>query len=333
MTKVHYGNTHIDLEENETVLQALLRTGIETPYSCETGNCQTCMLQSDTPNLPARSQATLIGKLRSQGYFLPCVCRPSEDINIINGTTQNIFQPVTVLNKFHYNNIICRLRLSKPKDFTYRPGQFINVRLQSNQNLVRSYSLSSVSNTDDFLEIQVRHKKNGELSRLLVDEICEGQTLEIMGPNGNCFYQSTIDTPLLLIATNTGIAPIYGIVREALAQQHRAPISIYYGSRNHKGLYLLDDLMALANDTTNLSVVATLSGEEQEIIANNEEIIAGRANEIAFKNMTNLKDFDLYICGNADFVKSAQTQGFLAGIAMNRIFIDPFQHKNLRQNR
>lgn len=330
MSKIFYGSIALAFDKNTSVLQALLQAGINTPYSCESGNCQTCMLRSSTSNLPAQSQAGLNDELRQQGYFLPCVCYPSSDIHILNAQEFDPYQSSQLLENHQYNSDIHRLRLSRPNGFEYHPGQFINLRLPNNNKLVRSYSLCSSPTDDDFLEIQLRHKRNGKLSTALCEQLNIGDTVEIIGANGNCFYQSDGDQEMLLIGTNTGIAPLYGIVREALAQEHKGNINIYYGSRDHKGLYLLDVLQTLATEHDNVNISATLSGEEEEAIAASEHIEPGRANDLAATEHTQLKNSDVYLCGNAGMVKAAQMQCFLAGAAMQRIFTDPFEHQDLR---
>lgn len=331
MNKVFYGSSRaIALDAGSSVLQALLREGIDTPYSCLRGNCQTCMLRSSTTDLPALSQAGLSNELRKQGYFLPCVCHPHSDVHILDAETLGLYQSSQLLEKFQYNADIYRLRFSKPEGFTYQAGQFINLRLPNQHNLIRSYSLCSSPAQDDYLEIQVRHKRNGKLSATLCDQLAVADTVEIIGANGDCFYRSEPDQQLLLIGTNTGIAPLYGLVQEALAQNHRGNIDIYYGSRNHSGLYLLPTLQTLEQEHHNVTVTATLSGEEGETIAAAENIVAGRANDIAQAEHRQLDRADVYLCGNANMVKAAQMQCFLAGAAMQRIFTDPFEHQELR---
>jgi ferredoxin-NADP reductase/ferredoxin len=330
LSKIFYGSSALAFDKNTSVLQALLQAGINTPYSCESGNCQTCMLRSSTKSLPPTSQAGLNDELRQQGYFLPCVCYPGNDVHILDIEPLNPYQHVLLLETYQYNADIHRLRLSKPENFDYQAGQFINLRLPNNHTLVRSYSLCSSPTDDDFLEIQLRHKRNGKLSATLCEQLNIGDTVEIIGANGNCFYQSDRDQEMLLIGTNTGIAPLYGIVREALAQEHKGNINIYYGSRDHKGLYLLDVLQTLATEHDNVNISATLSGEEEEAIAASEHIEPGRANDLAAAEHTQLKNSDVYLCGNAGMVKAAQMQCFLAGAAMQRIFTDPFEHQDLR---
>ena len=262
---------------------------------------------------------------------MPCVCKPKDDITVIDVELNSLYQPLKILEKYRYNRSICRLRFLKPVGFEYRAGQFINLRSPDHSSIIRSYSLCSHPHEDDFLEIQVHHKTNGNLSGVLCEALQVGDSIDMQGPNGHCYYRSEPQRPMLLIATNTGIAPLYGIVRSALREQHQAGIHIYYGSRKHEGLYLLDDLEVLVAAHSQLTLRATLSGEAHEIIGAGEHLQAGRAHEHAFVDHNKvLAEYDLYLCGNSGMVKAAQMQGFLAGIPMQRIFTDPFEHKDLR---
>lgn len=335
MAKVSYGALYIDLSDGETVLEGLLRCDVDTPYSCQSGICQVCMLRAEAEEFPESSQAPLKPSYREEGYFLPCVCVPEKDLSILEGDINDHYHPATVIDNHHYNQSVCRIRFTKPDDFSYKPGQFINLRCLHDKNFVRSYSLASSPQDDDFLEVQIRRKPNGKLSNWIFDNLTALDNIEIQGPNGTCFYTSKRERNLLLVGTGTGIAPLYGIVTEALHQNHAGRIFIYYGSRNSDGLYLLPELLSLVKEYDNVTVTASLSGEapEHDIdgFSGCEMVRQGRANDIAFTEHTNLADFDLYLCGNSGMVNAAQMQGFLAGVAMERIFTDPFEHKELRK--
>lgn len=331
MPAIHYGASRIELQADESVLQALIRSGIDTPYSCESGCCQTCMLQAEDGELPAESQASLIGKLRSQGYFLPCVCHPQTDIYLRSEEADNIYQVTHLIEKTIYNSEVCRLRLARPTGFDYQAGQFINVRSPDQKQLIRSYSLSSLASEDDYLEIQVRLKRNGKLSSQLYNSATAGDKFEIQGANGNCFYQSESQQSLLLIATHTGIAPLFGLLRQAIAQGHLGQVFVYYGSREIEGLYLLPELQALAQQHSNVNITACLSNLEASLTDESTAVRRGRANDLAFAEHPQLQGYDLYLCGNAEMVKAAQMQGFMVGAGMDRIFTDPFEYKELRK--
>src|SRR4051794_37420781 len=75
------GKTYL-AETGESVLDALLRQGAELPSSCRSGVCQTCIMRAEPGMVDAKSQAGLKATLKEQGYFLPCICIPSVDMEV-----------------------------------------------------------------------------------------------------------------------------------------------------------------------------------------------------------------------------------------------------------
>ena len=59
---------------DETVLDAMLRVGIDTPFSCKGGACQTCLTKCTEGEIPRGAQRRLSDRLKDLGYFLPCKC-------------------------------------------------------------------------------------------------------------------------------------------------------------------------------------------------------------------------------------------------------------------
>lgn len=65
---------------------------------------------------------------------------------------------------------------------------------------------------------------------------------------------------MLVIGNGTSLAPLVGIVREALAADHRGEIHLYHGTRHPDGLYLDHDLRDLAARNRTIRYAACLSG-------------------------------------------------------------------------
>lgn len=65
-------------QHGETALDTLLRHGIATPFSCRGGTCHSCIRRCTEGRVPAQAQRGLSADLVALGYFLPCVCYPTE---------------------------------------------------------------------------------------------------------------------------------------------------------------------------------------------------------------------------------------------------------------
>jgi ferredoxin/truncated hemoglobin YjbI len=73
---IGYRGKSVTVQADETVLNALLRAGIDVPFSCKAGSCHTCLLQCLEGEIPERAQRGLADDLRAKAYFLPCKCKP-----------------------------------------------------------------------------------------------------------------------------------------------------------------------------------------------------------------------------------------------------------------
>ena len=68
--------------DDETLLEAFMRQGVEVPFSCRSGVCHTCMHRCETGEIPPRAQRSLDEHQRRRGYFLLCRCTPTGDMRI-----------------------------------------------------------------------------------------------------------------------------------------------------------------------------------------------------------------------------------------------------------
>lgn len=83
MPYVHHSQSGtLRLQADETVLEACLRLGVETPFSCRGGACHTCMMRCTSGVLPERAQRGLSAEQKTKSYFLPCVCVPLGELHI-----------------------------------------------------------------------------------------------------------------------------------------------------------------------------------------------------------------------------------------------------------
>lgn len=305
----------MDLAPGETVLEALHRAGIDAPSSCRAGACQTCLHRAIAGTPPAASQSGLTDAQKALGFFLPCVCHPSEPLTIVPPDDAGEKREAIVRGLEQLSHDVLRVRL-EADNFAYRPGQFLE--LIAGDDLSRHYSLASHPEEDPFLEMHVRIHPNGRMSRRLSAELQPGHRLHIAGPRGTCFYEGVDpDQPLTLIGAGTGLAPLYGVLRDALRQGHRGPIRLYHGARDSKGLYLSDTLRALAQSRPNLTYVpAALDpdaphGGDIAALALAEE--AGRAAQTAF-----------FLCGGENLVKRMKRDLFMSGASLKAIRSDVF---------
>jgi ferredoxin/truncated hemoglobin YjbI len=86
MATIHYQGQSYECREDETLLDAMLRQGVDFPFSCRGGICRVCMHRAESGAVPAAALKGLDETQREQGLFLPCRCRPTEDMHIATVT-------------------------------------------------------------------------------------------------------------------------------------------------------------------------------------------------------------------------------------------------------
>jgi NAD(P)H-flavin reductase/ferredoxin len=324
VARLHFEDSAYQNRDTETVLDTLLRHQVSVPYSCRNGVCLTCMLRCSEGPVPAAAQKDIRETLRIQGCFLSCLCHPIADMTIGLPDDSLVFGRATVTAVDKLADTICRVRLLPAMPLYYHAGQFVN--LHRSDGLVRSYSLASLPRADSDLELHVKRLPGGAMSNWIFESLVPGAALDIDGPHGGCYYLAEeSDRPLLLIGNGTGLAPLFGIARDALASDHLEPIHLYHGTRYSDGLYLDRELRAMATAHDNFTYVPCLSGDE---------VPAGcrrsRAERAAFADHSALADWRVYLCGSPAMVNKTKKLAFLAGAALADICSDPFEMTDKR---
>ncbi len=277
------------------------------------------MLQALHGSPPPDSQRGLKLNLKQQNFFLPCICFPEADLQIGNDSRKQV--AATVTRKFARSPLVVELHLSPETDIPYRAGQHINLLCRiDDEDFVRSYSLSSHPGVDEDLVLQIALVDGGKVSAWIHDSLAEGESVAMQMPVGTCVYSCvSVEQPLLLAGVGTGLAPLYGILRDALHNNHQGPIHLFHGASNEQELYLNRefDLLHSSNDGFYYHpVVRSEAGQRGISQKSIEESIACLA--------TSLEGWQVYLCGNPKFVKQLQKHCFLLGASSKEIFCDEF---------
>ena len=315
----------VELAAGESVLDGLLRSGVNVPNSCRAGACQSCLMQVTAGQPTPDSQKGLKDAMRARGFFLACSCKPTADLTVrfADHTGRRAKAVLERVERLAGN--VARVLLSCDEPFDYFPGQFVNV-VRPSDGLVRSYSLASlhspegVAAGDPHLELHVRKINGGQMSTWLHDEVEAGDALELLGPAGDCFYvPGKPEQPILLIGTGTGLAPLHAIARDALRHGHTGPIRLYHGGLDERGLYHVDELRRLAAAYANFDYVpCVMNGPAADGVR------IGAIDKVVLADQPELAGWRVFLCGNPDLVNALRKRVYLAGAKMSDIYADAF---------
>ncbi len=320
MTELIIDNTSYTGTPEETVLDTLLREEIEVSYACKKGTCHSCMMRSTGGTPPSASQKGLKDTQKKQNYFLACLCMPEQDMEIRLPEQSELYSQGQVVENSMLNRNTLLLKLECQDIQEYFAGQFVN--LQREDGLTRSYSIANTPQKSGILEFHIRELADGQFSSWLHNDIKIGDTIAVSEPQGHCFYiPERAEEDLVLIGTGTGLAPLVGILHDALEKGHTGSITLFHGSSVLEDLYRVNEMRELAEKHANFSYFPCISGDVVP-----DGFIAGRADVVAKENQTEWKKVRLFLCGHPDMVNSMKMDGFLNGVSMDDIYTDAFEH-------
>jgi 3-ketosteroid 9alpha-monooxygenase subunit B len=197
--------------------------------------------------------------------------------------------------------------------FRYQPGQFCTFRVHiDGEEQLRSYSMSSAPATDRALAVTVKRVAGGLVSNWFLDNLAEGDTIELTKPAG-VFCPQESARPVLGLCGGSGITPVMSITKHVLAQTRR-PVRLLYANRDRDSVIFDGALSALGAAYPDRLVV-------QHHFDADGGFVTGEA-------ITQFVDgdleADLYVCGPGPFMDLVEGTLHTIGVAPERIFIERF---------
>jgi CDP-4-dehydro-6-deoxyglucose reductase len=150
--------------------------------------------------------------------------------------------------------------------FNFKPGQFVTIDLPIHEKpnkRWRSYSIASWPDGTNVFELIIVLVPNGPGSTYFFTQVDVGSELTFRGPVGVFTLPETIDKPIYLICTGTGIAPFRSMVHYCkLNNIPRQNIYLIFGTRTQKELLYHEEMCDLQEDLEKFHYIPTLSRED-----------------------------------------------------------------------
>jgi CDP-4-dehydro-6-deoxyglucose reductase len=320
VARVIFAERAHEVAEGKSVLDALLADGVALPYACRAGACGACVVRVRSGPIPPRAQVGLPPAWVARGCVYACQCRPEADL-AIEPLGEGLHVPGEVVSAAPLSRSVARVVVRVPEAFAPARGQYVTIE---RGGVARSFSVADRRGLA--LELHVRRVPGGALSPYLCDEARPGDPLSVTGPFGDCLYGETSpDVPLLLAGTGTGLAPLWGILLDALAAGHRAPIWLFHGAVDPAGLYLRGELRALAARHAGLRYVpSVLRGGAGEAPLEEGSLEEGPLDAVVLRRVPVTRGMRAFVCGAPDVVAALKKKIFLAGAARRDISSDAF---------
>jgi CDP-4-dehydro-6-deoxyglucose reductase len=315
--------------EGETVLTAALNQGFHLPYGCRNGACGSCKgkLVSGTIDQGKYQHSALSEDERAAGYALFCVAKPLSDLTIevrSIGAVKDIPVKklpcrVQKLERVTDDVIVAHLKLPANERLQFLAGQYIEFILKDGSR--RSFSMANPPHDDEFLQLHIRHVPGGQFTDHVFGTMKERDILRFEGPLGSFFLQES-EKPIVLVASGTGFAPIKAILEDAFRKGIDRPMTLYWGARRTKDLYLNDLPARWAAEHAHFKYVPVISDALPEDGWTGRTGFVHRA---VMEDFADLSGYQVYACGVPIMVESARRDfTHERGLPIDEFFADSF---------
>ncbi|MCZ4303403.1 phenol 2-monooxygenase domain-containing protein [Zoogloeaceae bacterium G21618-S1] len=262
--------TTIEVEDDQTILDAALRAGIWLPHACCHGLCATCkidVLEGEVEHGEASSFA-LMDFERDEGKTLACCATLQSDVTIEADVDEEPDAesipvrdfPGTVSRIEALTPTIKGIFLTLDEPMHFQAGQYINVDIPGDVGS-RAFSLANSPSSGREVELNVRIVPGGAGTTWLHERLAVGDRLTLSGPYGRFFVRKSAQLPLIFMAGGSGLSSPRSMILDLLESGCELPITLVYGQRTRAELYYHDDFLALAERHANFSYVPALSDE------------------------------------------------------------------------
>ncbi|MGD8207873.1 MAG: CDP-6-deoxy-delta-3,4-glucoseen reductase [Thiohalocapsa sp.] len=320
------GRHEFSVETGETILDAAIRQRIGLPYGCRNGRCGSCSaeLLAGEVHYPSGKTEALEGQ--QPNACLTCQAVPASDLVLRVSELETVSEvevrtlPCRIQEKTLLNHDVVRLRLKLPEGqrLQFFAGQYIEFILADGRR--RAFSIANAPHDDALLELHVRRVPGGEFTDHVFDAMQERAIRRIQGPLGTFVLRESSQRPMLFIGGGTGLAPLKAMLEHAFHVGIERPMTLYWGVRSERDLYLPELPQRWAEAHPNFRYVPVLSEPDPSWAGRR-----GYVHEAALEDHPDIREHDVYMSGPPVMVEAGRSAFEAHGLTMDHMFSDAFE--------
>jgi CDP-4-dehydro-6-deoxyglucose reductase len=319
-----------EVEPGEAILAAALRQGFVLPYGCRNGACGSCKgrILEGRVDYGTYQEKALPEKEKADGKALFCQARPLSDL-VLEARTIGAVKDIPIktlpcrvqkMERLTDDVIVLYLKLPANERLQFLAGQYLEFLLRDGTR--RSFSMANPPHDDELIQLHVRHVPGGSFTDHVFGKMKERDILRFEGPHGTFFLREDSDKPIVFVASGTGFAPIKSVIEHALAEGVKRPMTLYWGGRRPKDLYLNDVPLKWAAEHSGFRYVPVISDALPEDAWTGRTGFVHRA---VMEDFPDLSGYQVYACGVPVMVDAARSD-FVAqcGLPEDEFYADSF---------
>jgi CDP-4-dehydro-6-deoxyglucose reductase, E3 len=353
------GNS-FEVTGGEMLFDAARKASLNLPHSCLGGNCGACkarLLQGEI-HYAHGTPLGLSAAEAAEGMILLCQAQARSDLVLEtfdirtagSGAPKRLPCRIDRAIPLSHDVIGLFLRLPVAEDFSFAPGQYIDILLPGGRR--RAFSIASPPHAARPLELHVRRVAGGEFTDRLFRGELQSSLLNIEGPLGTFVYRehATPAPPMLLIGGGTGIAPLLSMLRHVVETGAHRDMRLYWGVRSEQDLYAQATIAELTRQITRRqpggaqplstqsggaqppsarSVLPGLSLQYMPVLSEAPATwtgLTGWVHEAALRDTEDLALHEVYAAGPPAMIDAIRGEYAARGVSTNRLHFDSFDY-------
>lgn len=318
-----------EAEENEPILDAAMRQGVDLPYGCRNGVCRSCMgyvLSGQVRYLNTPAALNELSDKKDTALFCMAIAMSDlliqiEELDDKALPIKNLRCRVEEMHKLSHDVMLLKIKLAGDERLHYHAGQYVEFILEDGRR--RAFSIANAPHADNFLELHVRHVAGGFFTDYLFDKMPEKSMLRVEGPLGGFYLREHSDRPLILMGGGTGFGPLKAIIEHIFHIGFKQSVHLFMGVRSLRDLYMKDQVAEWMSVYPQLKFTAVLSEPLGTDDWNGE---TGYVHEAVLRSNADLSPYDIYISGPPPMVNAAATAFEKKGAMREHMFSDAFEY-------
>ncbi len=247
------------------------------------------------------------------------------NINIYHGKRKlEVKEGISLLSALTENDIFeLKFLLITPNIIDFKPGQYVqlqSVEYLGRDSVMRAYSISSSPKDQKHIELIVRLVPDGICTTWVFDHLKEGAEVILSGPFG-VFYLSDNDTPIVLMAGGSGMAPMHSILNYMVENNIKRNTIYFFGATSQKDLFYMKELQKFDEENEWFTFISVLSNKPNESEWMGER---GFVTDVLSKYIKECKGYEAYLCGSPGMVGACEKALKSICIEEENIFYDEF---------
>lgn len=297
------------VEGSDSILQAGLKSGMRFAYGCGTGTCGLCKARvvSGEVRQIQHSDYPLSDVEKRQGYALLCTHTAVSDVTVetleargpADIPMQDIVATVRAVEALGAATRLLHLQTPRTHRLRFLAGQSVTLGIaDAAGDATMTAPLASCPCDERNLHFHVAREDAAPLAQALFEgRLRPGTAVSVRGPSGDFVLDADSTRPLVLVACDTGFAPIKSLLEHAMAGEQVEAFDLYWLATRSDGHYLANQCRAWAAAFDNFSQrLLTDTGPAEGAWRVVEAVVASRRE---------LAQCDVFVSGPAEFVQTA----------------------------